>query len=67
MFFATVLAIRDVEAFSIADIGLFFPIVAWVASIFTFVYSLILISRTFLGKLQPEKIDKNHTKLHLAC
>lgn len=58
MFFAAVLAIRDVEAFSIADIGLFFPLVAWVASIFTFVYSLILISRTFLGKLQPEKIDK---------
>lgn len=58
MFFAAVLAIRDVEAFSIADLGLFFPLVAWVASIFTFVYSLILISRTFLGKLQPEKMDR---------
>ncbi|GLC90180.1 Na+/H+ antiporter subunit A [Lysinibacillus piscis] len=58
MFFAAVLAIRDVEAFSIADIGLLFPMVAWVASIFTFVYSMILISRTFLGRFQPERLDK---------
>ena len=58
MFFAAMLAIRNVEAFSITDVGLLFPIIAWVASIFTFVYSLILISRTFFGKLQPDKIDK---------
>lgn len=58
MFFGAVLAIRHVEAFSITDLGLLFPIVAWVASIFTFVYSMILISRTFFGKLQPEKMDK---------
>ncbi len=58
MFFAAVLAIRDVQAFSIADLGLLFPIVAWVASIFTFVYSMILIGRTFFGKLQHDKIDK---------
>ncbi|WP_249651023.1 hypothetical protein, partial [Lysinibacillus sp. D4A3_S15] len=44
MFFAAVLAIRNVEVFSIADVGLFFPLVAWVASIFTFINSLILIS-----------------------
>ncbi|WP_369436321.1 Na+/H+ antiporter subunit A [Lysinibacillus fusiformis] len=58
MFFTAVLAIRDVEAFSIADLGLVFPIVAWVASIFTFVYSMILIGRTFFGKLKPDKMDK---------
>ncbi|KMY33418.1 cation:proton antiporter [Lysinibacillus xylanilyticus] len=58
MFFAAVLAIRNVEAFSIADLGLLFPIVAWVASIFTFVYCMILISRTFFGKLQLNKLDK---------
>lgn len=58
MFFTAVLAIRNVEAFSITDLGLFFPIVAWVASIFTFVYCMILISRTFFGKLQLNKLDK---------
>lgn len=58
MFFAAMLAIRNAEGFSITDVGLLFPIIAWVASVFTFVYSLILISRTFFGKLQPDKIDK---------
>ncbi|MFF2179025.1 Na+/H+ antiporter subunit A [Lysinibacillus sp. NPDC058147] len=58
MFFAAALAIRNVEAFSIADLGLLIPIVAWVASVFTFVYCLILISRTFFGKLQLDKLDK---------
>ena len=58
MFFTAVLAIRDVEAFRIADVGILFPIIAWVASIFTFVYSMILIGKTFFGKLQPDKIDK---------
>jgi len=58
MFFAAVLAMRNVEAFSIADLGLLFPIVAWVASIFTFVYCMILISRTFFGKLRLDKLDK---------
>ncbi|MFJ7917139.1 MULTISPECIES: Na+/H+ antiporter subunit A [unclassified Lysinibacillus] len=58
MFFAAVLAIRNVEAFSIADLGLLFPIVAWVASIFTFVYCMILICRTFFGKLRLDKLDK---------
>jgi len=58
MFFAAVLAIRNVEVFSIADLGLLFPIVAWVASIFTFVYCMILISKTFFGKLQLNKLDK---------
>ncbi|QPQ32860.1 Na+/H+ antiporter subunit A [Lysinibacillus sp. JNUCC 51] len=58
MFFTAVLAIRNVEAFSITDLGLLFPIVAWVASIFTFVYCMILISRTFFGKLQLNKLDK---------
>ncbi|MFT9819048.1 Na+/H+ antiporter subunit A [Lysinibacillus sp. NPDC056185] len=58
MFFTAVLAIRNVEAFTIADLGLLFPIVAWVASIFTFVYCMILISRTFFGKLQLDKLDK---------
>lgn len=34
------------------------PIVAWVASILTFVYCLILVFRTFTGKYQPERLDK---------
>ncbi|MDA3131079.1 Na+/H+ antiporter subunit A [Aliibacillus thermotolerans] len=35
-----------------------FPYVAWLASVFTFVYSLIIILKTFAGSYQPEKLDK---------
>ncbi|MCG3056528.1 hypothetical protein KZ287_30635, partial [Escherichia coli] len=35
-----------------------FPVIAWIASIFTFVYSMILVFKTFTGKYQPEKLEK---------
>lgn len=34
------------------------PVFAWIASILTFVYCLILVFKTFTGKYQPEKLDK---------
>ncbi|MNW58378.1 Na(+)/H(+) antiporter subunit A [compost metagenome] len=36
----------------------FFPVIAWLASVFTFVYSMILVFKTFGGKLQQAKLDK---------
>lgn len=33
------------------------PIVAWIASVFTFVYCLILVFKTFTGKHKPELLD----------
>src|SRR5699024_3126436 len=33
------------------------PVLAWVASIFTFLYSAILFFKTFTGKFQPEKLS----------
>ena len=38
--------------------GILLPIIAWVGSIFTFVYSMILVFKTFTGKYQPEKLEK---------
>lgn len=58
MFFAATVAISDVNAYSLDTIGIIFPIVAWIASVFTFVYSMIIIFKTFLGPAQPEKLDK---------
>ncbi|MEG0258806.1 MAG: Na+/H+ antiporter subunit A [Lysinibacillus sp.] len=58
MFFTAMLTIRDAEAFSIANVGVLFPIVAWLASVFTFVYSMILIGHTFFGDLKPDRLDK---------
>lgn len=34
------------------------PLVAWLASVFTFVYCMILVFKTFTGKQQPELLDK---------
>lgn len=58
MFFAATLHITELNIFSLETFGLLFPIVAWIASVFTFVYSTILVSRTFLGKVKPERLEK---------
>ena len=58
MFFTAAVQITELNIFSIETFGLIFPIVAWLASIFTFVYSVLLVSRTFLGKVKPERLEK---------
>src|SRR5699024_11256497 len=52
MFFTAMLHIRSFDIFSVESIALIFPIVAWIASIFTFVYSMMIVFETFLGKKQ---------------
>lgn len=59
MFFTAVLNITELNIFSIQNIGLLIPIVAWVASVFTFVYCLIIVSKTFLGNMKPDIVEKN--------
>lgn len=58
MFFTGVLGVLELDVFNLRTWGLVFPVVAWTASVFTFVYSMIIVFRTFGGKLQPEKLDK---------
>lgn len=58
MFFTATLRITELNIFSLETFGVLFPIVAWIASIFTFVYSCILVMRTFLGKIKPERLEK---------
>ncbi|MCA1027756.1 Na+/H+ antiporter subunit A [Cytobacillus kochii] len=40
------------------DWSIIIPIIAWIASVFTFIYSMILVFKTFTGKYQPEKLEK---------
>ncbi|MCB5235973.1 Na+/H+ antiporter subunit A [Niallia circulans] len=63
MFFASMLNIRDFNMFHLDTWGVLLPIIAWVGSIFTFVYSMILVFKTFTGKYQPDKLS---TKPHEA-
>ena len=58
MFFAATVHIMEVDIFSLSSFGIIFPIVAWIASVFTFVYCMIIVFKAFLGKPQPEKLDK---------
>ncbi|SFE28195.1 Na+/H+ antiporter subunit A [Alteribacillus iranensis] len=56
MFFTAMLNITTFNLFSVDTIGIVFPIVAWIASIFTFIYSMIIVFKTFGGKLQLNKL-----------
>ncbi len=58
MFFAATLHITELNIFSLEAFGLLFPIIAWVASVLTFVYCMIIVARTFLGKVKPERLEK---------
>lgn len=58
MFFTSMLTIAQADVFSLQTVGVFLPIIAWVASVFTFIYSVILVYKTFLGKFKPERLDK---------
>lgn len=59
MFFAATLHIQDLSIFSLDHIGFLIPIVAWIASVFTFVYCLIIVGKTFFGKVKSHWLDKH--------
>lgn len=63
MFFTATVNATTMNIFNMETFGLLFPIVAWVASVFTFIYCMILFSRTFLGEFKPKQINK---KVHEA-
>lgn len=57
MFFTSLLRVNEIGVFNAETIGIVFPIVGWIASVFTFLYCMILLFKTFGGNLQPEKLD----------
>lgn len=63
MFFNAVVQIMELPAFNMDVFGVLFPVVAWIASVFTFIYSMILVFKTFAGGYDPEKMLK---KVHEA-
>jgi len=58
MFFTAVLNITELNLLEMETWGLLFPFIAWIASVFTFVYSMLLVFRTFAGKKQFDKLDR---------
>lgn len=55
MFFTGMLRATEADFFSANSIGLMLPIIAWIASIFTFLYCLIMFVKTFFGKFKKRK------------
>ncbi|MNJ35012.1 Na(+)/H(+) antiporter subunit A [compost metagenome] len=57
MFFEAMVNVSQSGIFSLQISKMLFPAVAWIASVFTFIYCMIIVFKTFLGPYQPEKLD----------
>lgn len=58
MFFTGMVRVLEMDIYNLETWGILFPVIAWIASVFTFIYSMILVFKTFTGKFQPEKLEK---------
>ncbi|MGF2617613.1 Na+/H+ antiporter subunit A [Rossellomorea vietnamensis] len=58
MFFTGMIQVLEMDIFNLQTWGILFPVLAWVGSVFTFIYSMIVVFKPFTGKHQPEKLDK---------
>lgn len=58
MFFTASVNAAELPIFGVASWGLLIPIIAWTASVFTFVYCMIFVFRTFFGTPQLKKLDR---------
>lgn len=47
--------------------GAVFPAIAWLASVFTFIYSMMIVFKTFRGRLNVDQLEKNRMKHRLVC
>lgn len=60
LFFTAMVNVTDYSMWSADTFGMILPIIAWVASIFTFLYCAIIFFRTFTGKYKPESLPNSH-------
>lgn len=58
MFLTAMLSITEFGLFSFDTFGVLFPIIAWIASVFTFAYSLYFVTHTFMGTYKPDALPK---------
>lgn len=58
MFFTGMIRVLQLDIFNMETLGVLFPVLAWVGSVFTFIYSMIFVWKTFGGSFQPEKMEK---------
>ncbi|MFC7687856.1 Na+/H+ antiporter subunit A [Ureibacillus sp. GCM10028918] len=56
MFLTAMLSITEFDLFNFSTWGILFPVIAWIASVFTFIYSFYFVFRTFTGKGKVEEL-----------
>ncbi|MFD1863421.1 Na+/H+ antiporter subunit A [Planococcus chinensis] len=57
-FLTAMLTIMEFDLFSMDVWGILFPVIAWIGSVFTFIYSFYFVFHTFAGKHKPEELPK---------
>src|SRR5699024_5613731 len=55
MFFSAMLHVQHADVFSTQAISVLFRVIAWVASLFTFIYCLIIVFKTFFGSIHVDE------------
>src|SRR5690606_28706786 len=58
MFLTGMVALTEFDLFSMDVWGILFPVIAWIGSVFTFIYSFYFVFHTFAGKHKPEQLPK---------
>ncbi|WEY94185.1 Na+/H+ antiporter subunit A [Bacillus subtilis] len=58
MFFTSMLRVTHFDLFNVQTWGVLFPLFAWIGSVFTFIYSMKLLFKTFRGNYQPGQLEK---------
>lgn len=58
MFLTGMVTLTEFDLFQFDTWGILFPVVAWIGSVFTFIYSFYFVFYTFAGKHKPEQLPK---------
>lgn len=58
LFFASVLNAAEMSFFNMKAWGIVLAVIAWLASVFTFIYSMKILFKTFLGNQKANKLKK---------
>ncbi|PSL32906.1 multisubunit sodium/proton antiporter MrpA subunit [Planomicrobium soli] len=58
MFLTAMLSLTEFNLFSMDVWGVLFPVIAWIGSVFTFIYSFFFVFHTFAGKHKPDLLPK---------
>ncbi|WP_432352565.1 Na+/H+ antiporter subunit A [Sporosarcina sp. A2] len=56
LFLESMVALKHFELFNFDTWGILFPVIAWIASVFTFVYSFYFVFKTFTGEKKFNKL-----------